>query len=296
MVISCDDHCETQLTDLISLRIAFQMQLFFVSLCPRQAAQDLSDVHVRKMPLETAQLLSTAYRVLKSLTKLAIYKSYNPGNRLVKWLVSSSANFKWLLEHGIALCEEFKYRSNSEHASKVVITLIAANWDELDFPSDVFSLPPLVMDQFSNLIVKDDPIESNRNLLRIGKRVICHYILKPDRRPLWFDMYPRRPIVVNSNGVVGYDLDVSREGSIWLTADIKKMVSSDFGLWLPRLLELEGETLTCSCPNMTTCSNMITCHGDAIADMVEDLSTLVNSDLSKDEFDARVKQFLASFK
>lgn len=38
------------------------MNIFYLSDCPEQSAKDHCDKHVVKMILETAQLLSTAYR------------------------------------------------------------------------------------------------------------------------------------------------------------------------------------------------------------------------------------------
>uniref|UniRef100_A0A6C0CIX6 Uncharacterized protein n=1 Tax=viral metagenome TaxID=1070528 RepID=A0A6C0CIX6_9ZZZZ len=134
------------------------MQLFFVDYDPTKAAQALSDVHVRKMPTEAAQLLSTAYRVMVPDTELAICKSYNPGGRIVKWLLQSSANFLWLLQHGQALCDEFEYRFEKKHASQKYIALLDIS--DLDFPSNEFSEPPLVMDQYLNLIVPSKRIKS----------------------------------------------------------------------------------------------------------------------------------------
>ncbi|MFS8159767.1 MAG: hypothetical protein ACMG6E_06065 [Candidatus Roizmanbacteria bacterium] len=150
------------------------MQIFFINIDPVKAAKQLSDVHIRKMPTESAQLLSTAFRVIKPQTILSICKSYNPYGRLVKWLVASKAHYRWLLQHAIALCKEYTYRTDKVHASQTYIDLIAEKWN------------PVVMDQYKHLIVPNDPIQSNRNLLKIGKRDICHWKLKPARRPTWF--------------------------------------------------------------------------------------------------------------
>jgi hypothetical protein len=40
------------------------MNIFYRSRCPKKAAESLCDQHIVKMPLETAQILSTAHRFL----------------------------------------------------------------------------------------------------------------------------------------------------------------------------------------------------------------------------------------
>lgn len=281
------------------------MQLFFVDFDPIACAQALSDVHVRKMPTESAQLLSTAYRIMVPETDLAICKSYNPGGRIIKWLCQSSANFLWLLKHGLALCEEFEYRFGTQHGSKKYLDLIhnGGNWEDrekldeprkedkkkLNFPGNAFSEPPLVMDQYRNLIVKSK-IESNRNLLRIGKRSICEWNAKPERRPEWFDQCSR-PVVI---GVKTTDdlqsmLRIDKKTSVWYNScstpdlyreHLKSLLLDDFRLWANRLLKLKHRTLQCSCrtePQIVKPEETI-CHGDVIADFVQALFS------SEDEF------------
>ena len=40
------------------------MNIFYLNHCPRRAAEEQCDQHIVKMPLETAQILSTAHRVV----------------------------------------------------------------------------------------------------------------------------------------------------------------------------------------------------------------------------------------
>ena len=105
----------------------------------------------------------------------------------------------------------------------------------------------------------------------------------------------KKSIWVNPFTVKEHGLE---EAIRFYTEHLKEMIRSDFNLWLPRLLELEGRTIGCWChekPQVTR-PVKITCHGDVIANMVEDLSALVNSDLSEEEFDVKVTEFLESFK
>jgi hypothetical protein len=74
----------------------------------------------------------------------------------------------------------------------------------------------------------------------------------------------------------------------------KKTIKSDFGLWIPRLAALEGKTLGCWCHKKPQVGKPLkrTCHGDIIADYVEILCTLLNSD---DPSDEKMDAFLALF-
>lgn len=141
-------------------------------------------------------------------------------------------------------------------------------------------------------------------------------------------MKSTRPIVVKlkiSGGKLVQDCDVyvgrrmtqgghNRKASVWANPftvkehglekclelyreHFKKLIRSDFQVWLPRLLELESRTLGCWChvkPQVGRPARP-TCHGDVIADFVEELCDLANSDLGEEEFDARTAQFLKLF-
>ena len=115
------------------------MNIFILHDDPVKAAQDQCDKHVVKMIVESAQMLSTAHRMLDGTMELRPSKS---GKRMVKyyvhpndnyegvlykavhhfhpctiWTMESSDNYKWHYEHFIALCKEYEYRYGKQHST-----------------------------------------------------------------------------------------------------------------------------------------------------------------------------------
>lgn len=92
------------------------MNIFVTDTDPCVAAQNLCDRHVRKMVLETAQILCT---VLKDHG--LPYKPTHENHPCVLWAGASRWNFDWLLDHGTALGREFEFRFGKPHKSSEVI-------------------------------------------------------------------------------------------------------------------------------------------------------------------------------
>lgn len=93
------------------------MNIFAVHENPRVAAYSLCDKHVVKMPLESAQMLCT---VLEPFEK-GPYKPVFRKHPCTKWAAESKANFDWLVQHGIGLCEEYTRRYERRHKCQDVI-------------------------------------------------------------------------------------------------------------------------------------------------------------------------------
>jgi hypothetical protein len=94
------------------------MNIFIVNTSPSQAARELCDKHVVKMPLESAQLLCTTAHTLGIR---APYKPTHVNHPCAVWVRSSKDAFVWLIEHGLALCQEYTRRYNKIHSSQKVI-------------------------------------------------------------------------------------------------------------------------------------------------------------------------------
>ena len=75
------------------------MNIFALSRCPMQSAWWLDDIRKNKMILESAQMLSTAVRVLCPDTDLQVYKVAYLNHPCTIWARQSRDNFKWLLSH-----------------------------------------------------------------------------------------------------------------------------------------------------------------------------------------------------
>jgi hypothetical protein len=89
------------------------VNLFVTSECPRQAAHWLDDARVVSQVTETAQMLSTAARLLapedvgQMGPMMRIAHEHHPVSR---WVRSSWEAFSWTLEHGLALHREYCLR------------------------------------------------------------------------------------------------------------------------------------------------------------------------------------------
>ena len=59
------------------------MNIFYRSKCPRKAAESLCEQHVVKMPLEPAQILSTAHRYLEG--NLVAGRTWS-GRKATRWV------------------------------------------------------------------------------------------------------------------------------------------------------------------------------------------------------------------
>jgi hypothetical protein len=119
------------------------MNIFYIHTDPVIAAQAMTDKHVVKMILESAQLLSTAHRALdgqefiqlsKSGARLrkwnhpnqhmdmTLYKSTHLNHPSGIWVRQSSDNYMWLYNHFIALSEEYYQRYGKRHASELLLS------------------------------------------------------------------------------------------------------------------------------------------------------------------------------
>ena len=112
------------------------MNIFALSETPKIAAQYHCDKHVVKMPLETAQLLCTAHRILDG--KMIVEKNSN-GRRMKRWILDNpstdsvlykathinhpsaiwgretSENYNWLYSLFVELCKEYTHRYGKIH-------------------------------------------------------------------------------------------------------------------------------------------------------------------------------------
>ena len=117
------------------------MNIFILDKDPVIAAQLQCDKHVVKMIVESAQMLSTAHRMLDGTIQIAPSKS---GKRMVKhyrlfndldldeilykavhykhpctvWTMESDLNYDWHWIHFKALCDEYTYRYGKVHSSE----------------------------------------------------------------------------------------------------------------------------------------------------------------------------------
>jgi hypothetical protein len=158
------------------------MNIFYIHDNPVIAAQAMTDKHVVKMILESAQLLSTAHRYLdgqeyiqlsKSGARLkkwnhpdphtdaTLYKSTHLNHPSGVWVRQSAENYMWLYKHFIALSEEYYQRYGKRHASELLLSGLLSK-----APNNIPNIrrtPMLVAITDTQWHVPNNPLQSYRN-------------------------------------------------------------------------------------------------------------------------------------
>jgi len=98
------------------------MNIFVTSPCPVESAKYLDDRRLNKMILESAQMLCTA---LWHYGIQAPYKQTHKNHPCSVWTRTTRGNYKWLLNHLIALCDEFTKRRNKIHKTSTHIKFLS---------------------------------------------------------------------------------------------------------------------------------------------------------------------------
>lgn len=103
------------------------MNIFYLDGNARLAAEAHCDKHVVKMVLETAQLLSTAHRVLDGdeyADSVGLYKATHKNHPSAVWARNGQENYCWLHDLFNHLCFEYHKRYNKAHkTSKLMYPL-----------------------------------------------------------------------------------------------------------------------------------------------------------------------------
>lgn len=148
------------------------MNIFFLDNDPKLAAQYQCDKHVVKMILESAQLLSTAYRVLDGKDLVLdgdknniLYKATHINHPCAIWCRKTWGNYHWLSKHLEHLLNEYTFRYGKIHKCKSVYKELVMAPRCID--QEGKSKPPLCMpDEFK---ISDHPVISYREYYKIGK-------------------------------------------------------------------------------------------------------------------------------
>lgn len=131
------------------------MNIFFLDTDPETAAVMQCDKHIVKMPLETAQMLCAVYH---RYGEPAPYKLTHANHPSTRWAGDSAENYRWLWDHGMALCEEYTHRYGKVHACRKILE--AVQFPPAGIPDIGFTVVPQAMpDQYKNV----NPIQAYRN-------------------------------------------------------------------------------------------------------------------------------------
>lgn len=177
------------------------MNIFYLSNDPIQSAQWMVDKHVVKMILESAQLLSTAHRVLDGTEQAGLslsgrkkkswvlgdardnlmYQATHINHPSAIWARQAVENYAWLVDHMFALMQEYTYRYGRRHKVEtdgLGYLLQSPPYNLRDYE---FTTPPSAM--APEYILGEDPVINYRNYYKQGK-VHLHKWTKRDK-PDW---------------------------------------------------------------------------------------------------------------
>ena len=162
------------------------VNIFYIDKDPVQAAQWMVDKHVVKMILESAQLLSTAHRLLdgrqvvgKSKTGRrakrwilddsrdpVIYQATHINHPSAVWCRQSVENYNWLVDHFFALMDEYTHRYGRKHKCSGDLSYMLAsppqNLEEWFWTP----MPSAMADEY---IISEDALTNYRNYYKLGK-------------------------------------------------------------------------------------------------------------------------------
>ena len=152
------------------------MNIFVLSLEPKEAAQWHMDRHVVKMPLESAQMLCTA---LYHHGYSSPYKPAHKNHPCTLWAAKSRSNFIWLCRLGLELCEEYTFRYKKEHKSGEVISF-CKDMRILIPDGPLTSFAQAMPDEYKDAC----PLKAYREYYRKGKSHLASW--RDREEPWWY--------------------------------------------------------------------------------------------------------------
>jgi|TARA_R110002074_G_scaffold317719_1_gene488152 hypothetical protein len=160
------------------------MNIFYVYPDPADAAICLPDKLVVKMPLESAQMLSTAHRVLNGddwCDFNGIYKTAHINHPCSIWARESLQNYTWLYYHFYALCQEYTNRYDRQHLSFTKLNHILCE-APINIPDiGLTTMPQAMPDEYKN----SDPVKAYRDYV-VNEKHYAQWNKIPDRQPTWW--------------------------------------------------------------------------------------------------------------
>lgn len=172
-----------------------KMNIFVLDEDITKSVQALVDKHVVKMVLETAQLLSTAHRVLdgnKIKTSKSSYTYILPGlknDRLYKashinhpcaiWARESLINYSWLLMYFKEILKEYEYRYGKKHKCSNLLSELSIPPKNINKFGTLSRHPLAMPDEYK----KNTVVESYRNYYKHGKKDLHSWKLRT--KPQW---------------------------------------------------------------------------------------------------------------
>lgn len=181
------------------------MNIFYLDKDPKLAAQYHCDKHVVKMILESAQLLSTAHRVLDGVQghyisagnrkikqwtlsdwrENLLYKTAHYNHPCAVWVRISSENYMWLYHLFMELCIEFRNRYHKIHLSEEKLADVLSYLPD-NIPIITFTEPIQAMELYAQCMVPGNSVEAYRNYYKQIKSEIAEW--KFTEKPYWYNV------------------------------------------------------------------------------------------------------------
>lgn len=163
------------------------MNIFYIDSDPRLCAEWAVDSHCVKMILESAQLLSTAHRILDGTeyTELSktgrnvkrwrlpddldrtLYSATHVNHPCAVWVRESNNNYNWLWCYLYEHCKEYTYRYGKVHKIEKDGLLEYLRMLPRNLEVGYKTAPPNAMD--AKYQISDNVIENYRNYYKVGK-------------------------------------------------------------------------------------------------------------------------------
>ena len=188
------------------------MNIFFIDKDPIVAAQMQCDKHVVKMIIESAQMLSTAHRMLdgfayfekssngrnirrwrlKDEREWILYKAVHMNHPCTVWTRKNSANYLWHYEHFVALCDEYTYRYAKKHQTDKLLRRPLSRVPDNCPASKTISPPALAM--YEECKQESTPVECYRQYYEMKQNL---FAMRWTKRhvPDWFHFYDEEYIL-----------------------------------------------------------------------------------------------------
>ena len=165
------------------------MNIFVTDPDPVKSAQCLPDKHVVKMPLESCQMLAIVastkwghgFGKLPKLdgTPYLTDKGAFRGHPCTIW---AQENYRWLIEHGLALCAEYTHRYGKVHSCQHTL-----EHAKMIFPPSIGEVTP-----FARAMPDEFKYDTSIDTITAYKRYIAskpwassNYLRDPSRKPNW---------------------------------------------------------------------------------------------------------------
>lgn len=166
------------------------MNIFYLDNDPTIAAQMHCDKHVVKMILETAQLLSTAHRLLdgtqyidsssgrkikrwklNGINDSLLYKATHINHPSNVWVRETSGNYEWTYNLFVALCDEYTFRYGKTHLTDTKLRAALKN-----IPKNILNKQKTIIPQcMPNHCARLNPVSGYRNYYITEKKSMLKY-------------------------------------------------------------------------------------------------------------------------